>query len=158
MLSIFLLAGCCKDEATKDSDTVPITYSATYKVIDISDDFFALGTFKATYADKNGENQVINIEKSEIPFELTVDGLTEKSKLFFDLTYSPLADAPLTKEQYTFKRRVYLTVEGSNNRYASSSIIDKTVSVGKGNVSTYLDIVMKEKPLESTVKQVMSIE
>lgn len=153
MVSALLFAGCSKDEPTPEPEPEIITYSATYTVSEISDDFFVLGTFIAAYADKDGKEQVVNIDKPQMPFTVTVKELKEDSKLSFDLIYGYYADAELTKEKYTFKRSVSLTIKGSNGSMYSSTIKSGSLSMSKDKVKAYLDKVLQEEPFESTVKQ-----
>lgn len=155
ILSTLSLTGCSKDEPTPEPEPEIITYSATYTVSEISDDFFALGTFTATYIDKDGKEQVVNIGKAQMPFTVTVKDLKEDSKLYFDLKYGLSTDAELTKEKYTFKRDASLTIKGSNGDMHSSTIKNESLTMGKDKVKAYLDRVTQEKTFESTVKQLI---
>lgn len=156
MASVLLFAGCSKDESTPEPEPGIITYSATYTVSEISDDFFALGSFIVAYADKDGKTQVENIDKAQMPFTVTVKELKEDSKLSFDLVYGYFSNPELTKEKYTFKRDISLTIKGSNGSMYSSTIKSGSLTMSKDKVKAYLDKVIQEESFESTVKQFIS--
>lgn len=160
---VVLFAGCDKDD---DSTTEPeeepgtVTYSVTYSVNKISDDFFTFGSFIVTYADKDGKEQVVELKKaSQLPLSITVEGLDEDGKIYFDLTYGSYIDVELTKETYTFAREVSYSVKGSNGATGSASLVNNSLTVGKNKVEAYVKkMVDEDTTLDTTIKDLMKKE
>lgn len=153
-----LFAGCSKDdEPGTEPEPEKVTYSVTYSVNKISDDFFTLGHFIVSYIDKDSKDRTVDLKKSsQIPFSVTVEGLDVDSKLYFELIYGYYSEVELTKEQYTFARDASFTIKGSDGSVYSASIITSSLTVGKDKVKAYLDkVTLEDNPLESTVKDVM---
>lgn len=155
MLSVVLLAGCSKDEETTEPEPEKVTYSVTYSVKSISDDFFTLGSFIMAYTDKEGKEQYVEFKKpSQIPFTVTVEGLNADAKLYFDLVYGYRSDVELTKEQYTFQKEASLIVKGSDGSMHSSTLATGSLTVGKDKIKAYLEkAIEEENQFESTIKE-----
>lgn len=149
---VVLFAGCSKDDEPTKEPEKEVVYSVTYSVNKISDDFFTLGHFTLTYADKDGKKQTVKLEKaSQVPFSVTVEGLKADDKLYFDMIYASYPDVELANEKYTFAREAFFKVNGSDGSMHSESIISNSLTVGKDKVKDYLNKVASENHLMESV-------
>lgn len=157
IMAIILLAGCSKDDDSSAEPEKEITYSVTYSVSKISEDFFACGTVMVVYADKDGKEQVIELKKSNMPFAVTLEGLMPDDKLYFDLFFGYNENAELTKEQYTFAEEASYTLVGTDGSRHASTLASGSVTMAKDKVADFmLRLIDREFTLDTTVGKLLS--
>ncbi len=147
MLGVASFVGCSKEDGEDDNTQQPeelVTYEVTY-TMSASDDFFSAGTVMVSYIDADGKDQSEILERSDMPFSVTLEGLEESDLIYFDVAFgkqTAITDADLTKDTYTIALDAAYSVVGSNDKGKSGTITDSSMTLAKGKVLDYLDLLM----------------
>ncbi len=156
-LSLVLFSACDKDDSdSKGGDPQDVTYSVTYAVSEISDDYFACGSFEVSYADEKGETKVVTLDSADdVPFSVTVSDLSEDSKIYFDLIYGKNASLSLEDRQYTFTEKAYYEIKSSDDSVDKPiDLVNQTNTWDDSKVDTALTaIVNRDIEVETTIKE-----
>lgn len=155
LIMAVLFAGCSSDDdPVVEQGKEEASYSVTYSVTELTQDFFACGSFLVTYADAQGKMQTVKLEKkSQVPFTIKLEGLKPDSKLYFDLSYGIFDPLNLTEDAYTFGMNASYAVTGTDKSQKIGTIATGSMSMAKDKVKVYLDnLTKKESTLDTTVK------
>lgn len=148
MLGVASFIGCSKEYGEGDNTPQPdlVAYEVEY-TMNADDDFFSAGTVMVSYKDGDGKDQSEILEKSDMPFSITLEGLDESDLIYFDVAFGKqdITVEDLTKDTYTMAFKATYSVVGTNDKGKSAIITDSSMTMAKDKVLDYLDILMERE-------------